>query len=147
MICDTVDLYGYFSRPRGSAEGGVLTRYLHGQIEEAHLQKVRPAMLVIPGGGYGMVSQRESEPVATAYFAAGYNVFVLRYSVAPAHYPTQLTEAGMAMLYLRREAAALNIDGAHVAAVGFSAGGHLCGCISLLWDDSALVSAFGAECG
>ena len=147
MICDTVDLYGYFSRPRGSAEGGELTRYLHGQIEEAHLQKVRPAMLVIPGGGYGMVSQRESEPVATAYFAAGYNVFVLRYSVAPAHYPTQLTEAGMAMLYLRREAAALNIDGAHVAAVGFSAGGHLCGCISLLWDDPALVSAFGAECG
>ena len=36
----------------------------------------------------------------------------------------------MAMMYLRREADKLNIDGEHIAAIGFSAGGHLCGCIS-----------------
>ena len=147
MICDTVDLYTYFSRPREGAAAGKLKRFLHGQITESEgLQKIRPAMLVIPGGGYGMVSQRENEAAALAYFAAGYNVFVLEYDVAPLHYPVQLLEAGMAMLYLRREAAALDIDGAHIAAVGFSAGGHLCGCISLLWDDPALRAAFGAEC-
>lgn len=92
-----------------------------------------------------MVSQREAEPVALRYFAEGLDAFVLDYDVAPKHYPTQLLQAGMAMLYLRREAGSLYIDDEHIAAIGFSAGGHLCGCISLLWDDPALVQAFGKE--
>ena len=147
MIHDTIDLYDYFGRPRGEAARGMLTRYLHDQITESPgMQKVRPAMLVIPGGGYSMTSQREEEPIALRFFAAGYNAFVLRYSVAPLHYPAQVLEGGMAMLYLRREAAALDIDAEHIAAVGFSAGGHLCGCLSLLWDDPALRQAFGQEC-
>lgn len=32
----------------------------------------RPAMLVIPGGGYAMCSDREADPVAMAYLRAGY---------------------------------------------------------------------------
>ncbi len=147
MIHDRIDLYTYFSRPRGTAKAGTLTRYLHAQITEWQgLERVRPALLVIPGGGYAMVSQREAEPIAVRFFEQGYNVFVLEYDVAPVHYPVQLLQAGMAMLYLRRESAALAIDGRHIAAVGFSAGGHLCGCISLLWDDPALREAFGDEC-
>lgn len=33
----------------------------------------RGAMLVIPGGGYGMTSEREAEPIARKFYAAGYN--------------------------------------------------------------------------
>ena len=44
-------------------------------------------MLVIPGGGYGMVSAREGEPIALSFLNKGYNSFVLTYSVAPIRFP------------------------------------------------------------
>ena len=146
MTVETIDLYDYFKLPRSGAKKGILTAYRHGQFTELQVKKRRAAMLVLPGGAYAMVSQREAEPVALRYFAEGLDAFVLDYDVAPKHYPTQLLQAGMAMLYLRREAGSLYIDDEHIAAIGFSAGGHLCGCISLLWDDPALRAAFGAEC-
>ena len=41
----------------------------------------RPAILVLPGGGYQICSDREADPVAMPYLKAGYQVFILRYSV------------------------------------------------------------------
>lgn len=38
----------------------------YGQIHK------RPAIVVLPGGGYSMCSDREAEPVAFAYAKAGY---------------------------------------------------------------------------
>ena len=38
-----------------------------------------PAVVICPGGGYNMVSDREAEPVAKEYFAAGFQVFVLTF--------------------------------------------------------------------
>lgn len=143
MVVETIDLYEYFKIPRGGAKGGYLTAYHHGVSAELG-KRIRPAILVIPGGAYAMVSDSENEPVAMRFFAAGFEAFALQYSVAPECYPAQILQAGMAMMYIRREAAAMDLNG-RVAAVGFSAGGHLCGCISLLWDDPALVAAFGRE--
>ncbi len=142
-----IDLYTYFNVPRKGETCGTLKAIRHGYLSEMGIHRIRPAMLVIPGGGYAFVSQREADPIAHEYFSQGFDCFVLDYDVAPAHhYPTPILQAGMAMLYLRREAAALDLDENHIAAVGFSAGGHLCGCISLLWDDPALRQLFGAEC-
>ena len=42
----------------------------------------RPALIVAPGGGYGMTSKREGEPIASAFFAKGFQTFVLWYLVA-----------------------------------------------------------------
>lgn len=110
------------------------------------VQKKRSAILIFPGGGYSFVSEREWEPVAMYYYGRGLDAFVLDYDVAPdCEYPTLLTEAGMAMIYLRREAEQLHLDG-KICAIGFSSGGHLCGCISLLWDDLVLQKRFGEEC-
>ena len=36
----------------------------------------RPAMLVLPGGGYAMCSEREADAVAAAYLKAGYQAFM-----------------------------------------------------------------------
>lgn len=148
MILETIDLYRYFGSERGEKKGGYLHSYRHGQMEELGVKKVRPALLVIPGGGYAFLSQREGEPIALRFFAEGFDTFVLDYDLAPQfHYPTQLEQAAMAMVYLRREAERLDIDPAHVGAIGFSAGGHLCGCITLLWDDPAVRALFGDDCG
>ena len=56
----------------------------------------RPAVIVVPGGGYGMVSKREGTPVASWFFARGYQVFILTYLCRPdgVGYPEQLIELG-----------------------------------------------------
>ena len=144
MIEETIDLFSYFSAARAGAAQGTLRCYRHGQIAELHETRIRPAMLVIPGGGYGMLSEREAEPVCLRYFAAGFDCFLLQYDVAPHAYPVPLVEAAMAMLYLRRERAALRLG--RIFAAGFSAGGHLAGCLAFLFRDAAIAAQFGADC-
>ncbi len=95
----------------------------------------RPAMLVIPGGGYAQVcSEREGNPVAEAFLARGFNSFVLTYTVGcGAVYPQQLNEASMALEYIRDNAEELHIKPERVYCVGFSAGGHLAGSLGTMW--------------
>ena len=86
----------------------------------------RPAILVIPGGGYQFCSNREADPVAFAYLKAGFQVFVLRYSVgAHAVWPNPLEDYEQAMELIRSKAEAWNLYPDKVAVIGFSAGGHL----------------------
>ena len=129
MITQKINLYEYFKIKKPEGARGVLTTYIRDLSSEIDLERKAPAMLVIPGGGYYMVSDREGEPVAMRYLALGFNAFVLDYSVAEdsaLKYPYQIAEAAMAMEYLRINAENLNIAPEKIAAVGFSAGGHLC---------------------
>lgn len=94
----------------------------------------RDAVLVMPGGGYSCVcADREGEPIALAYLAAGFNAFVLNYSVcAGALYPRPLVDATLAMCHIRRHAETY-APGGRVFVAGFSAGGHLAGALGTLW--------------
>ena len=104
----------------------ILSCYLHDQSPEMKTADIRPAMLVFPGGGYSMCSDREAEPIALYYLAEGYNAFVLRYSVGPkAPFEQSFEDANMSMKYLHEHAGDLHINPEKIAVVGFSAGGHL----------------------
>ncbi len=129
-----VDLYKYFGLGRPEGGAGYLSCYVQLTPQSISPRRLRPAVLVIPGGGYGHVSAREGEPVALRFLARGYSAFVLEYSVAPAMHPVQLQEAAMAMRYIRDHAAEFEIDAGMIAAIGFSAGGHLCGMLGMLYD-------------
>ena len=63
---------------------------------DLHIKK-RPMVILCPGGGYERTSFREGEPIAMYFLQKGYHVGILRYSTAPAKYPTALLELGMAM--------------------------------------------------
>ncbi len=143
MINEAIDLYAYFGIERGKNAGGFLTVYARGYSEEMGV-KARPAMLIIPGGGYNMVSEREGEPVALRFLNEGYAAFLLQYSVRTP-YPAPLIEAGMAMAYIRKNARSYSVDPAHVAAVGFSAGGHLAGMLATLFGEACLKEALGKD--
>lgn len=137
MIIERVDLYEYFKITRPKGGRGYLTVYAIEQIPEFSKNRVRSAMLVLPGGGYAFCSEREAEPVALAYIARGMDAFVLDYSVAPACsevFPAALREAAMSMIFIRENAKKFGIDANTVAAVGFSAGGHLCGCLGTMFN-------------
>lgn len=96
---------------------------------------VAPAMLVIPGGGYGCVCMAsEGTPIAARFTELGYRCFILTYRVKPYAYPAPLQDAVRAMKYIRGNAAKFRVNPAMVAAVGFSAGGHLAASLGTLWD-------------
>lgn len=119
---------------KSDAGVGTLACYIFDTDTAISAARLRPAVLIVPGGGYGHVSAREAEPVALRFLAKGYHAFVLRYSVAPEKFPAPLREAAMAMRYIRENAAAFGVNENMVAAMGFSAGGHLCGMLGTMYD-------------
>ena len=134
MITETVDIYEYFGQTRTAAAGGRLSCWIQTTPTAVSSGRKRPGVLILPGGGYQHTSPREAEPVALRFAARGYAAFVLHYSVAPCVFPAALREAAMAMKYIRQNADAFEMDARKVAAIGFSAGGHLCGCLGMLYD-------------
>ena len=101
----------------------------------------RWGVLILPGGGYGVVAPAEGEPVALAFLAAGMQAFVLEYSVAPARWPQAFLEAAAAVAFLRKNAARYQLH--RIAVCGFSAGGHLAGCLCNLWGDPLIQTELG----
>ncbi len=127
-----------------------LTTYVAGTSKEMPFNEKRKAILVIPGGGYSFCSDREAEPIALTYLTAGFNAFVLNYSVASCgdvRWPIPLLDASAAMKYIRDHAEELHIDPDYVFVVGFSAGGHLAASLGTLWDDDEIEGMLGMEKG
>ena len=90
----------------------------------------RPAVIVVPGGGYGMVSKREGEQVAFEFLNRGFQTFILTYLIGGENgvsYPEQLFEVASAVDYVKKNAETLRVNPEEVFVVGFSAGGHLTG--------------------
>ncbi len=126
MRCEELHLKERFPFLGENGCDPVLTVYLPYNMTEMNRQdQKRPCILLCPGGGYGMVSQREAEPVALHFLPDGFNVFVLTYSVGPHCYPTQLREVAAAMEMIYENAGVWNCDVSRIGIMGFSAGGHL----------------------
>ena len=100
----------------------------------------RPAVIVLPGGGYSGLANHEGEPIALRLAAQGICSFVLMYSVKPsgAVFPQALCEALTAVKFVRDHAQEYGIDPNNISTLGFSAGGHLCACTGTLWDHPCL---------
>lgn len=131
---EVVDLYKYYAFDAPEGAKGVLSCLIYQTSSAVSFCRRRPAVLIIPGGGYSHVSPREAEPVALRFAVRGYAAFMLDYSCAPLCFPTALREAALAMRYIREHAEDFEVDPHMVAAIGFSAGGHLCGTLGTLFD-------------
>lgn len=98
------------------------------------------AALVIPGGGYGIVSLvNEGVNVARALNPLGITVFVLAYRLPPEGWLNRsevpLQDAQRAMRLIRSRATQFGIDPTKLGICGFSAGGHLGGTLTVGPDD------------
>ena len=120
-----------------------LTAYLQDVEGEFGNIPKRPGILVLPGGGYQMCSDREADPVAFPYLKAGYQVFVLRYSVKKdALWPQPLEDYDAAMDLIRSRAQEWKLYPDKIAVIGFSAGGHLAGAAATMGQKTVLRQRF-----
>ena len=107
--------------------------YLHTDDEK------RDCMLIVPGGGYCMVTPHEGELAAREFYDGGMNVFVLTYttditmSVPLKKQP--LKDISRAVRWIRKNARENNIDGKKLFICGFSAGAHVCGSLAVHFGD------------
>lgn len=95
------------------------------------------AVLVLPGGGYGMLAAHEGEGYAQWFTSLGYHAFELRYRLATHGYqhPAMWQDASRALRLVRSKAAQAGFDPQKVAIIGSSAGGHLTSHLSVQNDD------------
>ena len=127
MICERIYLYDDNDKV-----------YLDTYIPYTESKALRKAMLVLPGGGYGICWWGEGEPVARQFMTADYCAFVLKYSVKtdifrPSGVPAPLIDASRAVAHIKRNADKYGIDPEKIAVVGFSAGGHLAATLGTMW--------------
>ncbi|SFU35399.1 alpha/beta hydrolase fold [Clostridium sp. DSM 8431] len=107
-----------------------ITSYL---IED---NKIHPAIIVLPGGGYEFLADHEGEPIAKWLNTLGINAFVLKYRIAPEYkHPSPLHDAQRAIRYVRYNAKEFNINAEKIGILGFSAGGHLAASASVFFDN------------
>lgn len=133
-----------------------LTTYILENSPEIEPNRKRPLVLICPGGGYAMTSDREAEGIAIAMNYAGFHACVLRYSVAPMDFPASFLDLCQAIKYIRQQIALSEkenttkddstndksnreskgwaaVDTNKIIVAGFSAGGHLAATLGVHW--------------
>lgn len=129
----------------GYQETADLYTYILGNSVEMRPDRKRPVIVICPGGGYTMTSDREAEPIAMQYLARGYHAVILRYSVAPARYPLALLQLAKSVAYLREHAEEFHIDTAKIILQGFSAGAHLAASLGVFWKEKFISEVLHTE--
>lgn len=128
----------------GSQEYAALYTYILDDSPEVAIPQ-RPMVIVCPGGGYEMTSDREAEIVAMQFLSFGYHAAVLRYSVAPSVYPAAILELGRAVKLIRERASRWKVDGKNIVVCGFSAGGHMAASYCTFWNKGWMAQKLGVE--
>ncbi len=145
MFYNTYELEVDYAKAGLEHTGGnaTLTTYILDHDTSIRGDKLRPLVLVCPGGGYNHLSVREGEPIAIKMNNLGYNACVLRYTLTPNRYPTQLLEAAAAIKLIKEHAAEWHIDPEKICIAGFSAGSHVAGSLGTMWKDKIITEALG----
>lgn len=124
-----------------------LTAYIPDVSVEMPNMNKKPGILVFPGGGYSMCSDREAEPVAFEFMAKGYNVFILRYSIKEqAVFPNPLDDAIRAYETIINKSEEWYTYSDRIAVCGFSAGGHLAAALCTMSDNKPKACILGYPC-
>lgn len=105
-----------------------LTAYIQKNAPEIKNADRRPAVLILPGGGYEFVSNPENEPVALEYSAKGFQAFTLEYSVKEKGvFPVPETEVLRATAVVRARAEEWFVDKEKIALGRLFGGRTPCG--------------------
>ncbi|KRL05675.1 alpha/beta hydrolase [Liquorilactobacillus oeni] len=122
-----------FKIPLNNNTAVTVTAYLRPKLFEGQLF---PGLIICAGGSFKHLSQRENTVAALAYYARGYNVFSLHYSLIGDFtplYPQPIYELAATLGFLRKNAVKINQNPQALAVLGFSAGGHIVSALAGTW--------------
>ncbi len=88
-------------------------------------KKSNGAVVIFPGGGYGMRAPHEGKGYAEFLARFGITSFVCEYRVYPHRFPLPLLDARRSVRYVRHNADKYGLDKNMIFVMGSSAGGHL----------------------
>lgn len=135
MITEKIQIWNHNEYNYPMAMGFIpsLMTYLHEDME------IRPCLIIVPGGGYTVVSPTEGEIVAKRFYEMGYQTFVLTYTTnllmsAPLK-EQPMKDLSRAIRYVRKHAEDFRIASDRLSVCGFSAGGHLCASVCVHYED------------
>ena len=108
------------------------------------LKKMRPAILIIHGGGWRTGNRTQHIPLAQRLAALGYACFTVEYRLSTeALYPAAVHDLKAAIRWMRANAKTYNIDTNRLATLGFSAGGQLSALLGTTGDNPILEGGVG----
>lgn len=142
MIHETINLSKeYASLPKGIN----LISYAPDNYDEFSKGRLRKAVIVLPGGGYVFLSDREAEPIALKLAGEDIAAFILKYSIGSFKYPSPLIEGYAAIDYVRKHADKYHVDVDHIAFMGFSAGGHMAASLGAHHKEEIFAKGLGTD--
>jgi acetyl esterase/lipase len=107
-------------------------------------QTARPAIVILPGGGYGhLAMDHEGHEIAAWCNSLGIAAVIVDYRHRNKGYghPAPLQDAQRAVRTVRAQAADWGIDTEKIGVLGFSAGGHLASSTGVHFDEGDAVAA------
>ncbi len=103
------------------------------QPTDATIERLRPVVMYVHGGGFEVCSKDTHWMMAQAYAHAGYVVFNINYRLAPKHsFPKPLQDVCAAYLWVLDNAARFGGDAARIVVAGESAGANLVSSLALI---------------
>ena len=115
--------------------------YLPATADDAEL---RPAALVVHGGGWQRRERADMDAIAERLAQRGYVAVNIDYRFAPTYrFPAQLHDLQQAMHWISDQAERLRIDTDRIIGVGYSSGAHLISLLGVMNADNPLDSPYG----
>ncbi|WP_026997715.1 alpha/beta hydrolase [Flectobacillus major] len=124
----TENTFGGITEKRDIPYTNTTTRdlYLDAFWPKEKSRKLRPAILIIHGGGWRSGNRTQHIPLAQKLASLGYITFTAEYRLSTeALYPAAVNDLKAALRWIRANAKTYGLDTTKIASLGFSAGGQL----------------------
>ena len=132
MLSNILPLFSKVLTPKWTVLKNVSYGNLSEQIVDCYLlnEGIRPAIVLIHGGGWMSGDKSAYEGTARRYALAGYNVFAINYRLAKHGQPNtqwdaQIKDVELFIGWLRQNASTFRVDANRIVVAGDSAGAHL----------------------
>lgn len=111
-------------------------------LPETAGEALRPAVMMVHGGGWEGRSRDDMTPIAKRFARRGYVVVNVSYRFAPEYrFPAQLNDLQVARHWIDDHAGEWRVDTQRIAGLGYSSGAHLVSLLALVAGTSSRLDA------
>ncbi|MFJ5538048.1 alpha/beta hydrolase fold domain-containing protein [Vreelandella titanicae] len=115
-------------------------------LPDDSLGGLRPAALVVHGGGWRNRTPEDMQGIAERLAGQGYVAVNIEHRFAPEYrFPSQLHDLQQAMAWIHANADRWQVDTSRIVGVGFSSGAHLVSLLAVAGVEGPLAEPYGGE--